>query len=1064
VSDAPLPEVLAGPFLRYTTPTEAYVWLATSIPLKQHDILVEFWDPAPHKYLPIQDKPSYSLAGGAATVWPSSDVRSLQVTPCLYANLVRTRFNRRLRPNKVYAYRVVLHPLRERLDEPEPHAEDPPGGALERLAPLGPTEPKPSFASFVLGQPTNFWIWGLPSQAVAPLTAAGKELHRRVQHDPGERPAAARVPKPAPNAAFFFGNPWTFGPDLPEVAFNAILGLAGALAGPSPLPFDWYKAVYAAAYLLAWSPNLWSWSTELQPWLRALAGLTDAVNATACIMANTPSYVLGTTPSEGRALTERATAGTGGLAGLASASVNAVFADWPNAPDSLTFFELLTLARAVGTSDASLARSAVLPQQPAIGCAAAGDSIATVLDPEKAIRDRIPTAVSVDPVLRQTDGATREPPAAVKQHDVTLVVSFTGGRAFIAESGLPLDAQPAATFATSGDGSLHGKVLEVAASPGGAPDSRRRRPEVEVNVRREVPDARYASLRRTGGSVTMSLEPTTPDADTVTVLLPAHGRIVPLDSGPDKLHLGNRFRRPSARARLEEGQGDDGHLKDVEVALYDERGTTPLRKAKASATGQVNLDLSGLDGRYKLRTQGDLTFSHAGPDTPAPVGHTGHFRPRVWKAHEFDVEITDGAWLSIDHEPVPSGPFRLLIDPVWMQADQSHRSGPRDPRVKPTASCTNPAGSTVRFVDLLILHSTGEPNDATHFAEGWLRPSDDPTRNVSANYLVARDGTVIKCVDESRAANHAGPRNQWRNKSSGNPPDHSSGHLPALNQFAIGIELVKSFDSMLPFTERQYEALLGNKSAGTLGLLDLLLGRGPGKAAISARCGGSPSDPDYIDIDIGDTEVIGHGDCRLVNFTGGGGIDVLGGKPDPTLAFEWARLEAAEIGLRRKAPPVPLQGHQPTGPTHREHGKPGQRWHAIAGWVQQQQADETSGYADVCNDVNGGILVPPSHTIIKQRVFDDLTKLGYWAGNTLEDGETRRYKPNGHDEGTPFQKAITAFRTHFFSGARRTLAFTDPHNPESGNEEADYDLDKVTVVWIYKVARDVDQLRNPSTP
>jgi hypothetical protein len=44
VSDAPLPEVLAGPFLRHTTPTEAYVWLATSVPLTILDETLTFDD------------------------------------------------------------------------------------------------------------------------------------------------------------------------------------------------------------------------------------------------------------------------------------------------------------------------------------------------------------------------------------------------------------------------------------------------------------------------------------------------------------------------------------------------------------------------------------------------------------------------------------------------------------------------------------------------------------------------------------------------------------------------------------------------------------------------------------------------------------------------------------------------------------------------------------------------------------------------------------------------------------------------------------------------------------
>lgn len=87
----------------------------------------------------------------------------------------------------------------------------------------------------------------------------------------------------------------------------------------------------------------------------------------------------------------------------------------------------------------------------------------------------------------------------------------------------------------------------------------------------------------------------------------------------------------------------------------------------------------------------------------------------------------------------------------------------------------------------VVLHHT--TNDTVERA---LRTLTDPVREVSAHYVVARDGTVFQLVDERHRAWHAG-RSQW-------------GADFDLNSSSIGIELDNSGDE--PYPPAQIDALL----------------------------------------------------------------------------------------------------------------------------------------------------------------------------------------------------------------------------------------------------------------
>lgn len=139
-----------------------------------------------------------------------------------------------------------------------------------------------------------------------------------------------------------------------------------------------------------------------------------------------------------------------------------------------------------------------------------------------------------------------------------------------------------------------------------------------------------------------------------------------------------------------------------------------------------------------------------------------------------------------------------------------------------------------RRPNFVILHHTS--NAA---AEHGLRTLRDPLREVSAHYLVGRDGHIWQLVDESARAWHAGD-SRW-------------GNLTDLNSASIGIELDNSGDE--PYAEPQIQALL------------VLLADVTARQRIPRR------------------HVLGHGDVAPWR------------KVDPGILFPWERLAGEGFGL-----------------------------------------------------------------------------------------------------------------------------------------------------------------------
>ena len=143
-------------------------------------------------------------------------------------------------------------------------------------------------------------------------------------------------------------------------------------------------------------------------------------------------------------------------------------------------------------------------------------------------------------------------------------------------------------------------------------------------------------------------------------------------------------------------------------------------------------------------------------------------------------------------------------------------------------------------VTMLVLHYTGMAD-----AAGAIARLTDPAAKVSAHYLVAEDGQVMRMVDEAKRAWHAG-KSHWRG-------------VDDVNSASIGIELVNPGHEFgyRPFPEAQIDALV------------------PLVAAIEAR---------HV---ITRGNVVGHSDIAPAR------------KQDPGELFPWYRLAKLRLALPR---------------------------------------------------------------------------------------------------------------------------------------------------------------------
>ena len=113
---------------------------------------------------------------------------------------------------------------------------------------------------------------------------------------------------------------------------------------------------------------------------------------------------------------------------------------------------------------------------------------------------------------------------------------------------------------------------------------------------------------------------------------------------------------------------------------------------------------------------------------------------------------------------------------------------PTPPRIgSPSAEWVPSPNFNARRPNIVVLHHTTDDTAAEA-----LQTLSNPTLEVSAHYLIARDGTLYQLVDERYRAWHAG-LSSW-------------GPLTDLNSASIGIELDNNGDE--PFPTQQINALL----------------------------------------------------------------------------------------------------------------------------------------------------------------------------------------------------------------------------------------------------------------
>jgi N-acetylmuramoyl-L-alanine amidase len=135
-------------------------------------------------------------------------------------------------------------------------------------------------------------------------------------------------------------------------------------------------------------------------------------------------------------------------------------------------------------------------------------------------------------------------------------------------------------------------------------------------------------------------------------------------------------------------------------------------------------------------------------------------------------------------------------------------------------------------IDTIVLHHTASNNGA-----GDLAHMRNPASEVSAHYMVDRDGKIYQLVNDSKRAWHAG-----KGELHGVPTD--------VNGRSIGIEIVNDGSGKTAFTEAQYKSL--NQLVGFL----------------------------KQEYNVPTKNVVGHKDVAVPK----------GRKSDPASNFDWSRL------------------------------------------------------------------------------------------------------------------------------------------------------------------------------
>ncbi|WP_164008225.1 N-acetylmuramoyl-L-alanine amidase [Pyxidicoccus trucidator] len=113
---------------------------------------------------------------------------------------------------------------------------------------------------------------------------------------------------------------------------------------------------------------------------------------------------------------------------------------------------------------------------------------------------------------------------------------------------------------------------------------------------------------------------------------------------------------------------------------------------------------------------------------------------------------------------------------------------PKPPVISAPSPNQNERGG--KDIDTIVMHHTASNNGAADLA--WMR---NPKSEVSAHYMIDRDGKIYQLVGDEKRAWHAG-----KGELHGVPSD--------INSRSIGIELVNDGSGKTAFPDAQYKALI----------------------------------------------------------------------------------------------------------------------------------------------------------------------------------------------------------------------------------------------------------------
>jgi N-acetyl-anhydromuramyl-L-alanine amidase AmpD len=455
----------------------------------------------------------------------------------------------------------------------------------------------------------------------------------------------------------------------------------------------------------------------------------------------------------------------------------------------------------------------------------------------------------------------------------------------------------------------------------------------------------------------------------------------------------------------------------VKLVMPDETEAT-AKNIRATKNGRATFKMPS-DGKSLLVVGKNLrNDEEVGPDTAVnPPNNTEDIKGTIYRSIGVLIEIEGGKLKKIT-------PNKLKTGLVESEASQSKNKVTA--KLQPVwIESPNFRGREGSKVTLIVVHHTAGDNICStinHFLNSSPPTPIPPCKAnkchaSAANYVIDKDGGIIKMVKDEQAAFHAGA-SRWGNQPSAqcNLPapgfvfgcDPETGNtnkdIPNINNFSLGIELVHKCQDE-PFTKPQYTSLIG--------LLDRL-----------TKAHGIPRHRVVGHSDIATTRSkVSKENCEAAKVSD---LCRLGRKSgDPGHEFVWENLEKAGFGL-----------------------------------IPSGSPDLKMIYGGIFADNPDAKIDEKQDTEIIKELQDDLAKIGY---SVVTDGSL------AGNSGDITARAVAVFQWHFFTGRRHRMSKhtilldVDKMKTKKEKEEAEKEnnkrlakefdgvVDKDTAVMIKKV-------------